>query len=543
MTRPTCRPALAGLGLALGVVAGASAGEDSFGIQSFHVRGATLVDAAAIREAVAPHTGRNRVYGDVQKAVEAVETAYRRRGYAAVEVFVPEQDVTSGVVEIRVVESTLGKVEVVGHRHFSRDNVLASLPELAPGKTPNVRRLSENIQLANSNPAKQVDAVLAVGEREGSIDAKVSVQDQDPLRFVASLDNTGTEATGRHRASVAVQHANLWNRDHVGTVSYGTSVEEPSSVRYYSLGYRVPFYAWGDSLDAFLGKSDASSVPQGLSADVLQFNGSGTVGGVKYTHNRPRAGEYAGRVVVTLDERRFDSDFTGSQGGALCSRSPVSCADHSVRPASVAYAATAQGVGTAYDYSLAWVHNLGAGDRGAQADLSRVRDGARRNYDALRLGGQWIRAFGAWQVRLAGNAQYSGDPLIPSEQIGLAGSNAVRGFDERAVAADSGVVATAEVYAPIVADPFGARGLGVRALAFVDGAYGRNEGPLRDAVAAPAGASFDSTSIAAAGVGARADYKKSLSFRWDAAAVLKAGSTHVVERGDWRTHFTLLLTY
>lgn len=515
---------------------------ERFSINAFAINGVATLGTEEVRAATANFIGANKDFGDVQKALEAIEGLYRNRGYSAVEVFLPEQDISTGTIEIRIVEAKINKVIIGGNNHFREQNILASLPELSPGKTPNVRRLSENIQLANSNPSKQVNTVLSVGEDEGSIDARVTVTDQKPLRFVVSADNTGNDASGKHRASVAVQHANLWDLDHVATLSYGTSIEEPSDVRSISLSYRVPFYRWGDSLDAFIGKSDSSTVPTGFKADVLQFNGGGTIAGLKYTINLPRQGEYVGRVMVTLDERRFTSDYSGQQGAPICLASPIACADHSVRPISLGYAGNLQGSSSATDYTVTLIRNLGAGAHGDQADIELVRTGAKRQYQLLRMNAQWIGLLQKWQARIAANFQYSSDPLIGGEQIGLAGSNAVRGFEERAFAADTGIQASLEIYTPSLGDHW-LTGLNAKALVFVDGAYGKNEGLLKDAVAAPAGASYRSSNIASAGFGLRLDYTRNASFRWDTASVVKGGPLDTPKKGDWRTHFSILLSY
>ena len=56
--------------------------------------------------------------------------------------------------------------------------------------------MSESIQLANENPAKQLEVSLGVSEEEGKVDAKVAVTEQKPQRIFFTADNTGTAATG-----------------------------------------------------------------------------------------------------------------------------------------------------------------------------------------------------------------------------------------------------------------------------------------------------------------------------------------------------------
>ena len=55
-------------------------------------------------------TGKGKDFSDVQRALEAVEQAYRDRGYGIVQVLLPEQDITRGVVRFRVLEPRVGRV-------------------------------------------------------------------------------------------------------------------------------------------------------------------------------------------------------------------------------------------------------------------------------------------------------------------------------------------------------------------------------------------------------------------------------------------------
>jgi hemolysin activation/secretion protein len=510
---------------------------EAFGIQSFNVRGSRLLSGEEIRAATDPYTGRAKVYADVQKAVEALEAIYRQKGYSAVDVHVPEQDITQGTVVIEVVESVIGKVTISGNRHFDQANILASLPELRPGQSPNVRALSENVQLANSNPAKQVDTVLAVADQPGVIDAKVAVVDQNPLRFVVNADNTGSGTLGKHRAGIAVQHANLWGLDHVGTLSYGTSIEEPSDLRSISLSYRVPFYRWGDSLDFIYGDSKVSTAtPTTGSLIPLQFTGAGTIAALRYNHNFARRGEYSSRLIAGIDQKNFDNTCTF---GATTLED--GCADLSVRPLSLAYGGQRLKPGALFDYTLSAHQNLPGGSHGDQAAISKARAGAKDRFRLLRANATWFgNVVGQWQGRLAVAGQFSPDPLIGGEQFALAGSTAVRGFNERAVATDSGLVVNAEAYTPNLNALVGLDKLigeaNLRGLAFVDAGYGKNEGTI----VAPV---VDHQLIASVGLGARYDYKRDVSLRWDNAVVVEEGPPGTAQKGDWRTHFSLLLSF
>ena len=62
------------------------------------------MSAAEIDAVTRPFTGKGREYGDVQRALEALESRYRERGFSAVQVTVPEQELKGGVVTLQVIE-------------------------------------------------------------------------------------------------------------------------------------------------------------------------------------------------------------------------------------------------------------------------------------------------------------------------------------------------------------------------------------------------------------------------------------------------------
>ena len=65
----------------------------------FDVDGNTLLKPADIDAAVAAYTGADKDFSDIQRALETLEGVYRDRGYGVVQVLLPEQDITRGVVD------------------------------------------------------------------------------------------------------------------------------------------------------------------------------------------------------------------------------------------------------------------------------------------------------------------------------------------------------------------------------------------------------------------------------------------------------------
>lgn len=520
-----------------------AAAQDTFPIVRFRVVGNSELPDADIDRVLADSTGPARTLGDVQQAMDRLEAAYRAAGFSAIHVSAPEQELTGGVVTLKVSESHISHVIVKGNTHFSVDNVLASLPGLQSGQPANLRAMSDSIQLANDNPAKQVGVTLAASSADGDVDATVAVDDHAPLRIIANVDNTGTSGSGRWRTGVALQHANLFGLDHVGTLAYTTSPDSPHGVHVdlWSVGYRVPLYGLGDSVDALYGRSSVN-VP-GASptlGGVLGFTGKGQVFGVHWNLFFARQGERSSKLVFGLDRRETDSTCN-TPGGDVDASGPASaiaaCLPYTTNPVSLTWYGQQQGTTNAADAYLGVSHNLATGARYANLDGRRdhysfLTPGNRDTHDGfttLRAGGSiTLSLAGDWQARIAGNGQLAGDPLLASEQFGLTGAAAVRGFEERAVNTDSGAFINAEFYTPEIAQHAALSG-NLRALVFADAGHGFNSHVGASGIPA-------SATVSSLGVGLRAGFGRDFTARVDVARVGDAGGSATEHRGDWNAH-------
>ncbi len=174
-----------------------------FDISRFDIAGNTLLTPAEAAAAVAPHAGKNRDFGDVQRALDALEAEYHNRGYSVVSVRLPEQELNRGVVRLNVVQTRIGKVKVSGNKFHDEANVRRSLPTLQEGKTPRLSDVSASLRMANDNPSRKITLKLASGAADDEVDAVLAVTDQKPWKVTLNLDNSGNAATGKTHAGVA----------------------------------------------------------------------------------------------------------------------------------------------------------------------------------------------------------------------------------------------------------------------------------------------------------------------------------------------------
>ena len=506
-----------------------------FEIQRYQLEGNTLLRRETIDRVLTPYTGKEKDFGDVQRALEALQGAYQQAGYGGVEIRLPEQELERGEVRFVVIETKIARISVEGNEHFTRENILRSVPSLRVGETPNSRDISESIRLANENPSKQSTVLLRGSEREGEVDATIRVADIDPRRWSVSLDNTGNQNTGRARLGIAFQDSNMFERDHVMTAQFITSPSKLREVLVFGVGYKIPFYESGNSVD-FIG--GYSNVDSGTVQDLFVVAGQGSIYGVRYNQALPKWGDLEQKLIYGLDYRAYQNQVT-TEGA---SGQPTLVPDITVHPLSLTYTANLRLTGHDLSAYFNMAQNIPGGNDGQEEDFKA--QGARfgvgtANYRLYRAGLNYVKVLPAdWQFRTNFAGQFTNDALIAPEQFGIGGADNIRGFNERYASNDKGYKTTFELYTPDYGKAWGLADGRLRFLAFYD------TGSLRRNFTADN--ELDQASLDSAGLGLRLSYKTSFTMRLDVAHVLHDGTNYNApdtRRNIQKFHLSLAWVY
>jgi hemolysin activation/secretion protein len=486
-----------------------------FQIVRFDVQGNTLLSTTEIEHVVAPYTGGDKDFGDIQRAREALEQTYRGHGYGTVQVVLPEQDITSGVVRLQVVEPHIGKITIEGNKYFDAANIRASLPTLKEGMLPNSQAVARNLQLLDEHPTKHTTVLLRSGDEDNEKDAVIKIQDENPLRYFATLDNSGTKETGNERLGFGFQHSNLFDRDQTLTVQYQTSPTQVNDVKIFGAGYHIPLYTFDSSVDLFAGYSD---VDAGTIQNLFDVSGSGTVYGARYNFYLPKFGEYEQKVSAGLDYRAYKNEVLFNGVGLV--------PDITVHPASLTYSGLWHMNRAQLQFYVSLLQNVfPGGSDDTDADFKNSRADARADYRMWRYGATYELLLPKdWQLRANLVGQQTSDALVLGEQFGFGGANSVRGFNEREISNDRGYSTNLEVYTP----DFGSQvklpweDVRLRALVFYDMGTASRNSPQPGDPPDQTGASI--------GIGWRLAVGKHFNLRADWAHVVDAAGQQA--RGD-----------
>lgn len=504
-----------------------AASDPHFAVTGFSVTGNTLVDGDSVSRALAPFIRPDADFALLRQAVQAVEKLYADKGYSAVRVRLPEQDIDQGVVRIEVVEAHLGRIKVEGNQHFSTENILAEVPMLVPGEPPNVGAAARAVDLANENYAKQTRLLFGRGDTDATVDAVLKVNDVDPWRFIGLFDNTGTAGTGAHRIGVIGEYANMFGLDHLASFQAVTSPEYPDRVRIFGLGYKIPLYSLGDSVEFAYAHSTVSSGSVTTVAGAYGISGAGQFISAKYNLRLPNIGDIGEHAIFSYERHTFESQVVPEGGSSSLVPNLTSA------PVGAVYALNATDPDHPWSADAGIFANTSSGSEGTTAayDQPGARPGAHSDFVLGRWHGDVVwPIWQPFQLHARTEGQYTHDLLIPGEQFGIGGANSVRGFDERSVLGDRGEVASLEVQAGPFPAPYATQ---LQPVVFYDaGRVNRNQ---------PQPGEIASEQIGSGGFGVRAAWSRYVQMRADLARVFQGGSTR--KPGDLMLHVQLLVTY
>lgn len=492
-------------------------------IRGFSVQGSNPLTDAEVTLALAAHLRQPATLENLQKASYGLEALLRERGFGLYRVVLPPQEVGE-VIQLQVVRFAIGQVTVDGAKAYSETNVRSSLPMLKQGGTPNLEALAVQTAMANENPSKNVQVALRAAAEPDLIDATVSVVDSPPLKFSATLNNTGSQPTGKDRLTLSVRHDNLMDRDQQLQAAVTTSLAQPSRVRQIGLSYRLPLYDALTFLDVQL--TDSNVVGE---FGAFTSTGAGRSLGLtatRYLSAKPGLKQYA---MLGFEDKTFDA--TSFNGVALAGQQ-----GRRTRPLSLGYGIKAQTSDQNWSAGLTLALNLpGGAGNSLSAYQSESPLVTTQHWRAVRAQAAWAKAMGeGWVVSLRGQAQWAPTALIAGEQFGIGGHASLRGMQERALTGDSGLSTNLEVASPEWLPGF-------RVLAFWDAGRVIRRGAAGSGVP---------TSDGSASVGLGLRYARgSMSVALDYGRIVSASDVPLTlnssapQSGDHKLHFLLSAHY
>ncbi len=358
---------------------------------------------------------------------------FRRCGRPVVDVSVPKQDVTDGVVQVVVTEARVGDVVFKGNCRFDDCQLSRGLCTRA-GQRLYEPRLMSDLDWINRNPFRDVDLELMPGRAFGLTDVVYNVHEKKMLRGYVGYEDSGVNSTGWDRMIFGSTWGNALGKGHQASYQYTTSGNF-QSLRAHGGSYVIPL----------CNRDDITF--QGGYVDVASplnppFSQQGKAWQTSFRYNRflTFSRELERRLSIGFDFKQTNTDLEFGGANVLTTSADIA-------QIALAYRETRRNDCGMLSLGAEMFISPGEFSPGnSTAAYQPLRALAREDYLYTRL---YAEAYRTIPRRLAlwgkVTGQLADSNLLGSEQLGFGGWNSVRGYDMRLANGDTGYLVNLEL--------------------------------------------------------------------------------------------------
>jgi len=372
--------------------------------------------------------------------VKGVSQAVLSRRYVTTRVLLPQQDLSSGTLRLALIPGVIGELRFADAD--TRGTWKTAFPARS-GDLLNLRDLEQGLEQMKRVASQDADMQVVPTAVPGVSDVVITVKRAKPWTVVASVDNSGTEATGKWLGNLSVGIDNplglndLFNVGYMQDLGFGNRTRGTHGWNGF---YSAPWGYWTGTLSAY--SNTYYQQIAGVNQTFISSGNSQTVDMKLQRVIRRSQNDVLG-LQFRLS-RRFGQSFIED------TEIPQQRRNNTLVEAGFTdrhYFGAAQ-----FDGSL--VFRQGIGGFGAQPDTLAVNGGPTWRYSMVvadanlaapfRLGNQSLRYVTTFR------GQYTGNHLYSSDMMTIGSRYTVRGFDgEMLLAGDSGFYWRNELQAPI----------------------------------------------------------------------------------------------
>lgn len=401
----------------------------------------------------------------LDEIASSVTEYYRERGFILATAFVPEQEVTDGIIRLNVLEGRLGNVTVSDNQIYKPDVITRSFHG-EMGAPVTEERVESALRRINDLPGVRVRGSFSPGENVGETRLNLGVLEEKGWSSNLLLDNHGSEITGETRLFATTQWLNIADKGHRFMLGLLRS-EGPDNTTYGLAEYELPVTKDGRGrVRASVSSNEFAVAELGTLEDIVGETDNYSVSG-SYQFIRSRTLNLGAQAGVT----RKDALFSVAGLEALSTDQIIDTFSTSV------------------DYTQLWDEDqlLVTGRLGLEE--GHVKTGKARdqssNYTKVLVNASLLKRFSienwltghqnSFNFVVKANGQYAEKFLSSVEQFSLGGPNAVRAFGVSDVSVDSGAYVGFELFFDLPVDVFAALNIPIEPLkpfVFFDYAYG-----------------------------------------------------------------------
>jgi hemolysin activation/secretion protein len=276
-----------------------------------------LVSEAELQGLLADAIGRNLGFNGLMFLADRVTEYVKNKGYFLAFAYLPEQDISDGVLLITIQP---GRIEGGGDWQHLLDNKTVNLTDRRIVNTLNnalkadtsgivqANQMERGLLLFNDLAGISARSDLKAGSEPGTTRVNVIFNDTDRYTGLAWVDNYGNFYTGTNRINLM---ANVNNLSGMGD-QFNAMVSITSGLSYGRLGYQAPLGYSGLTINPYV-----SHLNYKLGEDFanLDLSGQATTYGadLRYPLIRSRATNV--NAIAGLEHKKLEDDLAGGSVG------------------------------------------------------------------------------------------------------------------------------------------------------------------------------------------------------------------------------------
>lgn len=403
-----------------------------FTLKGIDLEGATEFKSEELQALYSEYEGKEISLPTLNTIADKITAHYRNAGFILSRAVVPPQRIGDGRVTIRIVEGYINSIRVEGDVADGNNEwpIYRYIEKIKGSKPLNAADLERYLLLAEDLPGVSARAVLQPSpDVPGASDLVIKVE-KKTIEGAVTADNRGSRFLGNYQGGLTVAFNDLLNMNE-RTQFRGIMTSQPSELQYGEVlheqqiggeGTKLAFnYSYtatepGSKLEIFDIEGKSRSFSAGVTHPFLRSRQENIFAGLSYT--------YRTVDVSSLGVKLYEDNINAMRANG------------------------------SYDFVDSWFginrmelvisQGLGIDSDGSIPNRSRANGKTsftKFNLDVSRL--QPIS--GPWSVYAGAIAQWSRDPLLASEEMGIGGANFGYAYDPSEISGDMGVAGKIEL--------------------------------------------------------------------------------------------------
>lgn len=234
-----------------------------------------ILSAEALEAVAADYRGKQVSLTELQQLAARINALYKAKGVVTALATIPQQDVTAGIIEVRLVEGRVGAVRVEGNASTETDFITNRLG-LQAGQLVDLDKLEQGLVWFNRTNDVRLQAELKPGTVFSTTDIQVGVTEPPRHEMLLTLDKMGSKLTGAWRAGVSYRNRSLLGLRDDLSLSYTRARGQDSRAASYSVaanryGGRLSLGLYEDRTSIEYGPLSSLNITGESRARVLSF--------------------------------------------------------------------------------------------------------------------------------------------------------------------------------------------------------------------------------------------------------------------------------